>query len=260
MRIHRCFVALAGALLLLAGTVVAQEPGDVNRVLVSRAALEDLANRLEATSQSSAFTGVVRDDARRKAVLVRQRLRDGDFQVGDRIYLRVEAESSLSDTFTIRGGRELQLPGIPAIPLTGVLRVELTDHLNRVLSQYVRDPRVRAQALIRLAVFGQVFSQGFITVPVDIPVDEVLRQAGGLRDMADADQLRIERVREVLYDGDNLQLLIAQGRTLDELSIQAGDRIIIPERKVRNPLMMVQTIQILLTLPITIYGLVQLFN
>ena len=254
-------VCAALVLILAASPSRAQQPGSqANKVLVSRADLEALADQLEQTAQSGDFTAEVRSRARAQAALVRARLVAGDFQVGDRIALRVEQETLLTDTFTVRSGREVLLPGIGPIPLNGVLRVELTDYLTQRLSQYVRNPRVRAQGLIRVGIYGAVGAQGYYTVPVDIPLDEVFRLAGGIAGPADMDKIRVERGQEILFEGEFLQTVITQGRTLDELSIQAGDRFIIPATVARNPLAFMQTIQILLTLPVTIYGLVQLFG
>src|SRR5882762_2648527 len=54
----------------------------------------DLA-RLEAQNNSG---------ARVQAALIRDRLANGDFQVGDRILIRVDGEPQLSDTFTVQAG------------------------------------------------------------------------------------------------------------------------------------------------------------
>lgn len=253
--------ALALSLAAEAGAAKQLPGSELTQVLVSREQLELLATRLEQTANSGSFTSDVRARNRAQAALVRQRLADGDFQPGDRISLTVQSETSLTDTFTVRAGRELQLPSIGVVPLQGVLRVELSDHITRFLSQYVRNPQVRAQALIRIAVIGDVGRQGFFMVPVDIPVNDVLMVAGGIGGLADIDKMRIERGTEVLYDGTLLQEAITQGRTLDALSIQAGDRFVIPtKRTARNPFQSVQTIQVLLTIPLTIFGLVRLFK
>src|SRR5687768_2701497 len=47
-----------------------------------------------------------------EATELRERLRDGDFQVGDRIVLSVRGDSALTDTFVVRAGRTLSLPNV----------------------------------------------------------------------------------------------------------------------------------------------------
>ncbi len=260
MRLLRpLLVAMLVATAVRAGE--AQVPGaELTQVLVSRPALESLLTRLDQAADSRDFSGPVRDRVRRLAVLVRARLTDGDFHAGDRIRLNVEGETALTDTFTVEAGRLVRLPTIGAVPLEGVLRVELTDYLTRRLGQFLRSPKVRAQSLIRVAILGAVARQGFYTVPVDIPVNDVLMVAGGPAGTAILDQIYIERGKERLYDGEELQQVIMEGRTLDELSVQAGDRFVVPEKTQRNGLQFIQTLQILLTIPLTVLGLVRIFK
>ena len=40
----------------------------------------------------------------------------------------------------------------------------------------------------------------------------------------------IERAGERIWTGEHLQQAIADGRTLDQLSLQAGDQIVVPAR------------------------------
>lgn len=242
--------------------VVAQQtPGaEAMLTLVTRVALEDLATRLEQTAVSRSFSSAVRADAGARAARVRARLRDGDFQVGDRIQLTVDNETTLTSTFAVLSGRQVALPGVGLLPMAGVLRVELVDHVTRFLSQYLRDPKVRALSLIRVMVTGGVTKQGYHTVPVDITVDSVFGIAGGLSTIANLDKISVERDGEVLYDGALLQRLISDGATLDALSVRQGDRIVILETPPVNPLQRVQTVTYLLTLPITIYSLISIFK
>src|SRR3954470_21613746 len=78
------------------------------------------------------------------------------FQVGDRILLRVEGDSALSDTFTVVAGPALRLPAIGEISLAGVPRNGLEAHLTREIGRYINDPVVQARALIRVSVVGEV--------------------------------------------------------------------------------------------------------
>lgn len=258
----RGFLAVVALCAVAALPMAAQQiPGaELGQVLISRQALEDLANRLEQTADSRNFSSAVRASARAQAVLVRTRLRDGDFQVGDRIQLTVDAESTLSRVFVVSTGRQVVLPGVGMLPMAGVLRVELTDHIRTFLAQYLRDPKVRAEALIRIVIMGGVGSQGWYTVPVGIPLDSVISLAGKLSNQAQIDKIHIERDGEDLYAGRDLQRSISDGATLDALSMQQGDRIIIPEALPRNPLQRIQSVQTLLQIPLTIYALIKLFK
>src|SRR5436190_15055939 len=87
--------------------------------------------------------------------------RPAGFQVGDRILLRVEGDSALSDTFTVVAGPALRLPAIGEISLAGVRRNDLEAHLTRELGHYIKDPVVQARALIRVSVLGEVVRPGY---------------------------------------------------------------------------------------------------
>ena len=255
---------LALLALATAGPLHAQQiPGtEITQVLASRQQLESTLVRLDQASQSRDFSASVRDDARRRAAMVRTRLADGDFHVGDRILLDVEAETVLTDTFTVVSGRDVILPTVGTISLRGVLRFELTDYITRQLARFIRDPKVRARSLIRVTILGSVARPGFYTVPVDITVDDVLQQAGGPAPTADLEKISIERGRDVLYEGQTLSDLITQGTTIDALNVQAGDRFRVDALPVKstNPVQRFQAIQYLLALPFSVLALAKLFG
>jgi polysaccharide export outer membrane protein len=150
------------------------------------------------------------------------------FQVGDRILLRVEGDSALSDTFTVVDGPALRLPVIGEITLAGVRRGDLEAHLTRELGRYFKDPVVQARALIRVSVLGEVTKPGFYAVPVDLVLADALMVAGGATQRARVDRLRIQRGNASLWGGQQLQTEIARGATLEELGLRAGDRIQVP--------------------------------
>ncbi len=152
----------------------------------------------------------------------------GDFHVGDRILLRVEGDSALSDTFTVVAGPALRLPAIGEVSLAGVRRADLETYLTRELSRYLKDPVVHARALIRVSVLGEVVRPGFYAVPLDLVLADALMVAGGPTQDARVDRLRILRGESSLWSGNRLQGAIARGATLEELGLRAGDRIDVP--------------------------------
>lgn len=238
----------------------AQIPGaELTQVQVTRESLLDLQRRLEEAAASGTYSSELRTRAREQADRVRQRLADGDFQVGDRVYLQVDGETVLTDTFVVRQGRVLRLPGIPDVAVQGVLRVELADHLTRELGRYVRNPVVRAQSLIRVTVTGAVGNQGFYTVPVEAGVNEVLLAAGGVGGTARLNRLRIERGQEALYRDEEVERVITLGATLDALGVQAGDRFVVPAQAQRNWWQTLQSINAFITLPLSILAVTRAF-
>lgn len=198
---------------------------------LTRAELTDLLARLDQQASSSSVSGNLRTEAREEAERVRTRLTAGDFRVGDQIQLMVEGEDALTNTFVVRPGEVLALPGVDEVSLAGVLRSELQEHLTTHLAKYLRRPVVTATSLMRLTISGAVTNPGFLAVDADRPLSDAIMTAGGPLVGADINAIYIERGGERIWKGAYLQQAIADGRTLDQLSLQAGDQIFVPMRR-----------------------------
>jgi protein involved in polysaccharide export with SLBB domain len=206
----------------------AQTSWDATGRLLSRAELETLLANHEATASSSAYSGSLRDRARKEAELIRQRLAEGDLRVGDQILLDVSGQQPLTGTFPVVSGRVIVLPELGQVTLEGVLRSELQQHLTAFIARFIRDPVVRAQTLVRIEILGSVGKPGFYTVPSDLLLSDVVMLAGGPAGSSQIDKIRIERGDEVIWDGEQTRAAVLEGLTLDQLSVRAGDGIIVP--------------------------------
>lgn len=204
---------------------------DVRGAELTRSELTTLLQRLDEAASAPGYSRELRSQAAREASYVRERLEEGDFRVGDRVVLVVRGEPQLSDTLTVTGNRTLDLAQIGPVSLDGVLRSELQTHLTDVLAEYLREPDVRAHALIRIAVLGSVGSPGFYTLPASALLEQALMAAGGPAGSANIEEVRIRRGERVVWEGELLQRAMVEGRTLDQLSLRAGDRIMVPERR-----------------------------
>ncbi len=257
------FPTLLAATALAASVAVpatAQIPGaELNQVQVTRESLLDLQQRLEQAAASSSYSGEVRARARDMAMRVQQRLVEGDFWPGDRVYIQVVGETALTDTFIVRQGRVLRLPGVGDLPVAGVLRSELEQHLTRELSRFVRNPEVRTASIIRVVVTGGVGQQGYYSVPVETGVNEVILIAGGLVPTARMDRLNIQRGNEIIYGPAQVERLITIGASLDAIGLQAGDRIDVPVQATRNWWQVVATFNGLIALTFSIIAIVNSF-
>lgn len=228
--------ALGAFLLLMVGLVwapadaVAQVPTewDAAREHMSRTELEELLERLQQQAGSSAYSGRMRQQAERSVELIRRRLAEGDFQVGDRVILEVEGEPEMSDTLTVRSEKMVRIPVVGDLSLEGVLRSELQETMADHIAEYVRDPTVRTQALIRLSVIGEVGQPGFHVFPADAPITDILMRVGGPGEDANLSSMRIERSGDRIWEGETLETAMVEGRTLDQMNLQAGDRIVVP--------------------------------
>jgi protein involved in polysaccharide export with SLBB domain len=210
-------LGLAAALMVSFGTAAAQSPGwaDGSGLNATRTSLEQMLN-----------SGV---DGQQTAV-IQTRLQEGDFRAGDRIRLIVEGHPDLSETYTVEPGPVLRLPMLDPIPLNGVLRSELESHLVQQLGRYMIEPRVRAESTIRVVVEGGVGSPGFYDIASTALLTDVLEQAGGTGGESQLRKIRIERNGSRIISGDAMYQSIIAGRSIDQMNLRAGDRVIVPSR------------------------------
>lgn len=179
-----------------------------------------------------------------------------EVRVGDRIVLTVDNEPTLTDTFTVAAGPALHLPGIGIVQLAGVTRDGIGAHLTAALARVMKEPVVRAELLVRLAVLGEVARPGFMTLPADALLSDAITMAGGLTTTADMRKVRLSRRGTLTHDGDAVRDALAAGLTLDDMRIEAGDQMLIPrgpdsERTVR-------IIGLLIAIPLTALALTRM--
>ena len=232
---------------------------DVTSLRATRQALEERAQRLEQALQAGSTRTQDRGEVAREIGGIRKRLAEGDFKVGDRVLLSVEGEKDLSDTFTVAPGRVLPLPVVGDVGLEGVLRTELQAYLTRRLAQNLREPMLRATALVRLSIQGAVARPGYYPVPAEAVLADVLMAAGGTVQDAKVSGLRIERGGAPLWEGKALQKAIAEGWTIDDAGLSAGDQFVVPRRERRDMSEAVRLTGIVLGIPVTIYTLTKIF-
>lgn len=249
----------------------AQQTGDTvaERLRASRPELETRLARLGGGANGTAEQAIA-------AARIRGRLAEGDFVVGDRILLVVEGQSEvatppappgmviksveqqLTDTFTVGSDKDLVLPVIGRVSLRGVLRSELEGYLAGQIGQYIRDPVVHAQPLVRLSIQGEVAKPGFYAVPTNAVLAATLMAAGGPTQEANLPKMRLERDGQTLWKGDKLRQAIAAGRTLDDIGVHPGDAFVIPRRKTGDAYDAIKLVAVLLSIPITIYTLTRI--
>lgn len=200
----------------------------------TRAQLEEIAVVSERLAVAPELKAADRDAYRQAASRIRARLVDGDFQVGDQVTLQVQGQDSLTQSFTVREGLVLLLPSLPEISLHGVLRSELREYLTAQIGRYVRNPSIRATATVRVGVLGEVRNPGFYRVASDLPLSEAVMAAGGPSPDADLHRAVVRRNTVELLPNRGFSDALTSGATLDQLSVRAGDEIVIGQRRRRD--------------------------
>jgi len=162
------------------------------------------------------------------------RLRDGDFNVGDRILVTYEGLgfTKIGDTLTVKTGRILQL-GEPMgdMSLQGVLRFEIQDSIAARVARYVKNEVIHATPLIRLSVSGAVRSPASLYARSDMLVSEVIARAGGQDQQADPKNITVKRGAEILWQPADVVTALTDGLTVEQMQMNNGDEIAVGARR-----------------------------
>lgn len=212
---------------LLSGQTAAPERG---RSHATREELQALLTRHELSAKSGAYSPQLRARARYEGSLIKHRLEQGDFQVGDRIAITVDSEPTLSDTVVVSPELSIELASGQTISLKQVLRSEVEPLIQTAIAKVVKNPVVRTESFLRIGIMGAVGSQGFFVVKSEALLSDVLMSSGGIAQSADLKNIRVERDQKTIWDGEALQQALTEGRTVDQLSLRAGDMLIVGQQ------------------------------
>lgn len=163
----------------------------------------------------------------RRVATIEQRLRVGDYQPGDVVGLIVRGQEEMTGSFPVQPDQTIKLPGVPPIPLAGVLYSEAQEVIRGALATVLQNPRVELASQMRLAITGQVGNPGFYDVSGTLLLSDVIQLAGGPTQGADLDGLKVRRDGETIMKGEDL---VTRGITLDELGLRGGDVVEVPQK------------------------------
>jgi protein involved in polysaccharide export with SLBB domain len=231
------------------------ESSDGRRAVATRDELQAALAEADRIATSDGFSGSFREQKQREAGLIRERLQDGDFQVGDQIQVTVFGEATTSGLQTVGPGRVLSLPGLPDIPLRGVLRSEIEPYLHEQVAKYIRDAQVKARGMVRVSITGGVTKPGFYQLDADMMLSDALMSAGGILAGAEFKRSIVRRGEDKILEKDAFTKALADGRSLDQLNLRAGDVIDVGQKPVHNTFATVQTIAIIPGLILGVYGI-----
>ncbi|NOT07147.1 MAG: polysaccharide biosynthesis/export family protein [Gemmatimonadales bacterium] len=193
----------------------------------TRAQLEAAIADAETILSSPGYSGRIKDAKRREIALLRGRLTDGDLRPGDRVIISVQGEPTLSDSFTVSPNRTILLPAVGEISVRGVLRSETENHVKTEIQKYLRNPVVHVQTTVRLSFLGQVTRPGFYQIAPDVMLGDAIMAAGGPNQGSDPTKSRVERAGKEIVTREGFAQALTAGKTIDQLSLAAGDEILI---------------------------------
>lgn len=194
--------------------------------MASRAQLQATLDSLE-TAAAPTDSRERRRSVSDRIASIRHRLEQGDVFPGDVVVLEVRDQPQWTDSFTVTPARNLELPDLnDPISLEGVLYAEVEETLARELARYLKEPRVRADVLKRVAILGQVGSPGFYHLKGSALVSDAVMTAGGPAGKAKLKKVRIRRGGERIAEG--FPEVAFQNLSLDQLGVRSGDELFVP--------------------------------
>jgi len=219
---------IAGLLLLIApATAMAQQAGP-GPTQDTRQELETKRDSLTSLLQQMDVGDDRAPDIERRIADVEQRLRFGDFRPGDVVGLIVRGQEDWTGSFPVQPDQTIVLPALPPIPLAGVLHSEAEEVIRGALATVLRNPLVELATQMRISVTGQVGEPGFYDVSGTLLLSDVIMLAGGPTQRSKLESVEIRRLAQTIMSGSELT---TRGATLDELGVQSGDVVYIPEDK-----------------------------
>ena len=219
---------IAGLLLLIApATAVAQQAGP-GPTQDTRQELETKRDSLTSLLQQMDVGDDRAPGIERRIADVEQRLRFGDFRPGDIVGLIVRGQEDWTGSFPVQPDQTIVLSTLPPIPLAGVLHSEAEEVIRGALATVLRNPLVELATQMRISVTGQVGEPGFYDVSGTLLLSDVIMLAGGPTQRSKLESVEIRRLAQTIMSGAELT---SRGATLDELGVQSGDVVYIPEDK-----------------------------
>lgn len=216
---------LMSVLLLAAPPVVSAQSRDIKRPaeetrgqLIERARVADSLGRKE------------------EAFRLQTRLREGDFEVGDRVVATYEGLGlNKNDTLTVQAGRVLRLGDqMGDLNVRGVLRFELYDSVSARVAKYYKNEVVHVVPLLRLSLSGAVRAPGSHYARADTPLSDFITRTGSPDASADLTNVTVLRGQQILFAKEDVLTALTDGLTIDGLGLEPGDDIVVGARAQGN--------------------------
>jgi polysaccharide export outer membrane protein len=152
---------------------------------------------------------------------------------GDKLRIEVYKDTQLSQSVQIRPDGKITLPLVGDLEATNRTPIELRDTIATSLKEYMTNPVVTVIVVEATAatayVMGEVNHPGSVNLQGPLTVLQALALAGGLRDFADAKNIKILRktptgVQTIAF---NYKDAVKSSRA--PIYLRPGDTIVVPD-------------------------------
>ena len=158
---------------------------------------------------------------------------------GDTLQVFVWRNAELSSTVPVRPDGKISTPLVEDMVAVGKTPTQLARDIEKVLAEYVKSPQVNVIVTQPLSAFSQVKVIGQVVKPESLPYREgmtvldALLSVGGLGPYAAGNRAKVVRTEggKQIEMAVNLGKIIDKGDMRQNLKLQPGDVIVVPETR-----------------------------
>jgi len=158
---------------------------------------------------------------------------------GDSLEVFVWRNPDLSSKVPVRPDGKISTPLVEDMVAVGKTPTQLARDIEKVLSEYVKSPQVNVIVSQPVSAFSQVKVIGQVIKPQSLPYREgmtvldALLAVGGLGQYAAGNRAKVVRTEggKQVPISVNLEKIIDKGDMTQNIKLQAGDVIVVPETR-----------------------------
>lgn len=147
---------------------------------------------------------------------------------GDVLAVRIWPDAQLGGEFPVEESGKTYLPLIGEVQTAGKTLDDLRAELRRRYGEALKSPVVSVTPMFRVSLLGAVGIPGLYRIDPTQSLLDVVSLAGGFRPDARPDRVRIVREGQVIEVNASRSLMT--GADLSALTLQSGDRIVVPRK------------------------------
>ena len=158
---------------------------------------------------------------------------------GDSLQVYVWQNPDLTVTVPVRQDGKVSTPLVEDMLAAGKTASELARDIEKVLSEYVRAPKVNIFVLNAVSALSQVKVTGQVKAPQAMPYHEgmtvldAVLAVGGLTDFAAGNRAKLVRTADGKQEEINLRLdrLLEKGDMSQNIALRPGDVLLVPQSR-----------------------------
>ena len=150
---------------------------------------------------------------------------------GDSIRIVVWRKPEMSGDFIVGPDGTITHPLYQVVRVGGIPFATAEANLRNFLARFEQDPQFVAEPLIRVAVSGEVGRPQVYAVRPETSIPDAVAQAGGPRETANKDRVRVLRRDAGGRQHQFYVSLVAPEATTAALRVHSGDQIVVEHRK-----------------------------